>query len=147
MPNPSSQPRTTTALTCALALLLGGCATGDRPPPVPTKVAESENGVQFKLAGSRLTVTVPADASPVAQSFLGARAVDFFCGKRGQLAPYAPVPNARARFPKGRRGITVTLKGTDDRFFREAAFCGMEHPRGEAFGYFTPIEEIIGVDG
>ena len=28
MPNPPSQPRTTTALTCALALLLGGCADG-----------------------------------------------------------------------------------------------------------------------
>lgn len=145
MPNRPHRSHTATALACAL--VLGGCADGERPPPAPTKTATSENGVRFRFIGNRLTVTVPPDASPTARSFLRARAVDFFCGKRGQLAPYAPVPNARVRFPQGRREVTVALRGTDDRFFAEAAFCGMEHPRGEVFGYFIPIEEILGVDG
>lgn len=130
------------AAGCVLALLTS-CAGRDDPPPVPTKRAESDNGVRFELAGSRLTVTVPPDASPIAQRLLRARALDFFCGKRGQDVPFAPVPNARARFPRERREVMVSLVGTDDRFFREAAFCGVEGSSVEAFGYFFPDEEII----
>jgi hypothetical protein len=104
--------------------------------------------VRFKLAGTRLTVIVPPDAPRTATSLTRARALVFFCGKRGQLAPFSPVPNARARFPRGSREVTVALAGTelagtDDDFFREAAFCGVEGSRVEAFGYFVPVEEII----
>jgi len=134
------------AALCALPLV--SCAPDKPPPSVPTKTATSDNGVRFQLAGTRLTVTVPPDASRTARSLMRARALDFFCGKRGQLAPFFPVPNARARFPRGSREVTVALvgtelAGTDDRFFREAAFCGVEGSRVEAFGYFVPIEEII----
>ena len=129
-------------------LLLASCAHLSSPPSVPTKTATSNDGVRLKLAGTRLTVTVPPSAPRAAQSLVRARALDFFCGKRGQLAPFVPVPNARAHFPRGSREVTVALNGvriagTDGRFFREAAFCGVEGSRAEAFGYFVPLEEII----
>lgn len=134
------------AALCAFPLV--SCARDKPPPSVPTKTATSDNGVRFQLAGTQLTVTVPSGASRTAQSLIRARALDFFCGQRGQLAPFAPVPNRRARFPRGSREVTVALAGTqlagtDDRFFREAAFCGVEGSQVEAFGYFVPIEEII----
>jgi len=127
------------AVVCALPLV--SCARGE--PPSSTKTATSDNGVRFQLAGTRLTVTVPPDAPRTTKSLTRARALDFFCGKRGQLAPFFPVPNARARFPRGSGEVTVALAGTDDGFFHEAAFCGVEGSRVEAFGYFVPVEEII----
>ena len=132
------------AVVCALLL---SCARTEPPPSVPAKTATSENGVRFQLAGTRLTVSVPPDAPRTAQSLTRARALDFFCGNRGQIAPFSPVPNSRARFPRGSREVTVALAGADDRFFREAAFCGVEGSRVEAFGYFVPVEEIILGDG
>jgi hypothetical protein len=67
--------------------------------------------------------------------------VDFFCGKRDQLYPFAPVPHVNGRFPRKRRQVTVTLPA-DSRFSAAAAFCAMEGT-SEAFGYFVPEQEIF----
>ncbi len=143
----ASAPARRVAAALALVVLGAsiGCAADEgssNPFGVVKQATDPETKVAFRLDGNELRVRIPAEAAAGARRLLRGR-VRFFCGPPKYYAiPYAPVPQATTRFPPGAREVAVRLEGLGG-VSREAGFCGVEGARGEAFGLFAPVAELL----
>jgi hypothetical protein len=129
------------------ALVLVACGPpaeekGGGPYGVIKRARDPETKMTFRLEGDALTVGLPPGAPRRSKRLIRGR-LRFFCGPPKYYAtPYAPVPQTTGAFPPGAREVTVRLGGLGG-VSREAGFCGVEGPAGEAFGLFMPPSELL----